>query len=165
MGFRDMFKKATQETTAPTGARRSRDPQTAAVEDLVAREIKFESPELFNLFFSAGGGYGEKIKGDDVDRLENARSMFRRLKNSDPLQVVGYLVPQENGAVLITVNGLEVDRLIKSAAKLVRKKIDGPTPVKIQVSIVPNRDADYDRPHLQLRKDNKPPRVVKPKQY
>jgi hypothetical protein len=160
MGFRDLFKKATQGTLDPEEARRSRDPQVAAVEELVAREIKFESPELFNLFFSAGGGYGEKIKGEDVDRLKNARRSFGHLKNSAPIQIVGYLVPQENGAVLITVNGLEVDRLIKSAAKLVRKKIDGPTPVKIQVSIVPNRDADYDRPHLQLRKDNKPPRIL-----
>jgi hypothetical protein len=163
MGFLDWIDKATQKGGEPNQVKRSRDPQVAAVEDLAARQIQFESPELFNLFFSAGGGYSEKIKGEDVGRLENARRLFRHLKNAAPIQIVGYLVPEQNGEVFITVNGIEVDRLINSAAKLARKKIDRPTPVKIQVSIVPSKDADYDRPHLQLRKDSKPPKVIQSK--
>ena len=163
MGLLDWINGSNQKGSEPKQVKRSRDPQVAAKEDLGAREIQFESPELFNLFFSAGGGYSEKIKGEDVGRLENARRLFRHLKNAAPLQIVGYLVPQQTGQVLITVDGIEVDRLIGSAAKLVRKKIDGPTPVKIQVSIVPSKDAEYDRPHLQLRKDSKPPRVIQPK--
>jgi hypothetical protein len=153
-----LVQKVTQRVEEPSGPDRLQDIQASAVEDLVARQIQFESPELFNLFFSAGGGYEEKIKGEDVGRLENARRLFGHLKNSAPIQVVGYLIPEQSGAVLITVNGVEVDRLINSAAKLARKKIIGPTPVKIQVSIVASKDANYDRPHLQLRKDNKPPK-------
>jgi hypothetical protein len=160
-----LVKKVTQRVEEPSGPDRLQDIQASAVEDLVARQIKFESPELFNLFFSAGGGYEEKIKGEDVGRLENARSLFGHLKNSAPIQVVGYLIPEQSGAVLITVNGVEIDRLINSAAILARKKITGPTPVKIQVSIVSSKDSIYDRPHLQLRKDNKPPKNNPAKQH
>lgn len=163
MGFFDWISKSSVKGIEPNQVKRSRDPQAAAKEDLAARDVQFESPELFNLFFSSAGGYSEKIKGEDVGRLENARRLFRHLKNAAPIQVVGYLVPQETGEVLITVDGIEVDRLINSAAKLARKKIDGPTPVKIQVSIVPSKDAEYDRPHLQIRKDNKPPKIIQPK--
>ena len=137
---------------------RPENPQVAAIADLLAREIKFETGELSNLFFSAGGGYLEKIKGDDIQRLQNARALFGHLKNGPGAQVVGYLHPLPTGEVVVTVNGTQVDRLTKQAAKKTHPQLVAPTPVKISVSIIANRDPKFDRPHMGIAKDNKPPK-------
>lgn len=138
---------------------RPENPQVAAIEDLLAREIKFETGELSNLFYSAGGGYLETIKGDDIQRLRNARALFGHLKNSPrDVEIVGYLTPDPNGAIIVVVNGTQVDRLTKESVKRVRERITSPIPVKIAVSIIPNRDPAYDRPHLRILKDNRAPK-------
>jgi hypothetical protein len=158
MDFRNLVKKATEKVTELTEKSRPVNPQVLAIADLVAREVTLDAKDLNNLFFSAGGGYLETIKGDDIQRLKNARALFGHLKDRPPIQVVGYLTPDSNGGVIISVNGTPVDRLVKVAAKSVRSKISGPTPVKIEVTVIPSRDPKYDRPHLKLKKDNKPPK-------
>jgi len=158
MDFRNLVKKATEKVTELAEKSRPANPQDSAIADLAAREVTLDSQDLDNLFFSAAGGYGETIKGDDIQRLKNARALFGHLKNSPPVQVVGYLTPDSNGGVTITVNGTPVDRLLKDAAKRVSPKLSGPTPVKIEVTVIPNRDPKFDRPHLKLKKDNQPPK-------
>lgn len=157
MDLKKLLKSATEAVSKVAENTRPKNPQDDAIADLVAREIKFESRELSNLFFSAGGGYGETIKGEDIQRLQNARALFGHLKNSPPAEVVGYLTPHSAGEVTIVVNGTTVDRLTKQSAKLALEKISSPTPVKIEVSVIGNRDPKYDRPHLKLKRDNKPP--------
>lgn len=129
--------------------------QEAATRDLTARNLKFNSSELENTLFSAGGGYIEKVKSEDVT---NAIRQFGHLRGKAPAQFVGYLVP--NGQeVLVTVNGIVVDRLNKSAAKKTLAKISSPTPVKIEVSIVDYRDPSRDRPHIKIMRGNTPPKT------
>lgn len=158
MDLRKLLKSATEAVSNVVENTRPKNPQDDAVTDLVAREVKFEQRELYNLFHSAGGGYDETIKGEDIQRLQNARALFGHLKNSPPAEVVGYLTPDPTGTVTIVVNGTTVDRLTKQAAKLVLEKISTPTPVKIEVSIIGNRDPKFDRPHLKLKRDTKPPK-------
>lgn len=159
MDLKKLLKSATKAVSDAVENSRPKNPQDAAIADLVAREVKFEAKELTNLFFSAGGGYSQTIRGEDINRLRNARALFGHLKNRAPVEVVGYLTPDKNGNVTIVVNGTTVDRLTKSAAKLAVGKISAPTPVKIEVSIIPNRDPKFDRPHLKLKRDNKPPKA------
>lgn len=128
--------------------------QEAATRDLVARKIKFDSSELENTLFSAGGGYIEKVKSEDVT---NALRQFGHLRGKESAQVVGYLVPTGT-EVLITVNGIVVDRLNKSAAKKTLAKISSPTPVKIEVCIIDYRDPSRDRPHIKIMRGSTPPK-------
>lgn len=158
MDLKKLLKSVTEAVSNVVENSRPKNPQDDAIADLVAREVKFEARDLSNLFFSAGGGYFETIKGEDIKSLQNARALFGHLKNSAPVDVVGYLTPNSTGNVTIVVNGTTVDRLTKSSAKLVLGKISTPTPVKIEVSIIPNRDPKFDRPHLKLKRDNKPPK-------
>ncbi len=131
------------------------NPQDQAIRDLAARTVKFEGfEELENTLFSAGGGYGEKVKDED---LRAALYLFGHLKNQGSVQVVGYLVPVGDG-IEIQVNGLTVDRLTKRAVNKVRSKVTGPTPVKIEVSVIEGRKPGDDRPHLKLIKHNTPPK-------
>ena len=131
------------------------NPQDQAIRDLAARTVKFDrSDELVNTLFSAGGGYVENVKDDD---LRAALYLFGHLKNQGSIQVVGYLVPVGEG-IEIQVNGLTVDRLTKSAVKKVSTKVSGPTPVKIEVAVIEGRKPGDDRPHLKLIKHNTPPK-------
>lgn len=130
------------------------NPQDAAIRDLEARSVKFDASELKNTLYSAGGGYLDKVNGQDV---RNARALFGHLKGKGPVQVVGYLTPVGNG-VEIRVNGLIVDRLKPEAAKKTLAKINAPTPVKIEVSIIPDRDPKWDRPHLVIMRGSTPPK-------
>jgi hypothetical protein len=154
MDLRKLVKKVTERTEKPRPTK-TPDSEIAA---LAAREVAFESQDLSNLFFSAGGGYGETIKGEDIQRLANARAVFGHLKNSPPAQLVGYLTHKPSGEVLVTYNGTPVDRLKPEAAKRVTAKISEPTPVKIEVSIIPNRDPKFDRPHIKLMRGKTPPK-------
>lgn len=158
MDLRKLLKSATEAVSNVVENSKPKNPQDDAIADLVARDVKFEAKDLTNLFFSAGGGYGGTIKGEDIKRLQTARALFGHLKNSPPAEVVGYLTPDPTGTVTIVVNGNTVDRLTKQSAKLVLQKISTPTPVKIEVSIIPNRDPKFDRPHLKLKRDTKPPK-------
>jgi hypothetical protein len=158
MDLKKLLKKATDKVAEIAENNRPHNPQDDAIADLATREIKFDARDLDNLFFSAGGGYEETIKGDDIQKLQNARALFGHLKGQAPAEVVGYLTPTPAGQVVITVNGTPIDRLTKAAAKKTHPKLSGPTPVKISVSIIPNRDPKFDRPHLVLQGDNKPPK-------
>ena len=123
--------------------------------DLAARTVKFTGfDELANTIYSAGGGYIEKVKEED---LRAALFMFGHLKDRGGIEIVGYLVPVGDG-IEIQVNGLTVDRLTKRAVKNVRPKVTGPTPVKIAVAIIPGSRGEDDRPHLSLKKENTPPK-------
>lgn len=131
------------------------NPQEQAERDLAARTIKFETwDEIQNTLFSAGGGYIEKVRDDDY---EAAMYLFGHLKDRGSIEIVGYLVPVGDG-IEIRVNGLTVDRLTKRAVKKVSEKITGPTPVKIEVSVITGRGPGEDRPHLKLIKHNTPPK-------
>ena len=131
------------------------NPQEQAERDLAARTVKFETvDQLENTLYSAGGGYIEKVRDQDY---EAAMYLFGHLKDRGSIEIVGYLVPVGDG-IEIQVNGLTVDRLTKRAVKKVAEKLTGPTPVKIQVSIINGRRPGEDRPHLQLIKHNTPPK-------
>lgn len=132
------------------------NPQDQAIRDLVARTVMFEKSDgLVNTMFSTAlGEYVESVKADD---LRAALYLFGHLKNQGSVQVVGYLVPVGDG-IEIQVNGLTVDRLTKSAAKKVGTKVNGPTPIKIEVSVIEGKKPGDDRPILKLIKDNKPPK-------
>lgn len=158
MDLKKLLKNATNAVANVVENTRPKNPRDDAVADLVAREINFESRGLDNLFYSAGGGYLETIKGEDIKRLQNARALFGHLKNGPGAQVVGYLHPLPTGEVVVTVNGTPVDRLTKQAAKKTHPQLVAPTPVKISVSIIANRDPKFDRPHMAIAKDNKPPK-------
>ena len=84
-------------------------------------------------------------------------ALFGHLKGRPPAQVLGYPAPV-GGGVEVRVNGTVVDRLTKRAARKTLEKITGPTPVKIEVSIIPNLDPKWDRPHLKLMRANTPPK-------
>ena len=155
MDLKKLLKSATNAVSNVVENSKPKNPQDDAIADLVARDVKFEAKDLTNTLFSAGGGYVDKVNGDDV---RAARALFGHLKNRPPAEVVGYLTPDPTGTVTIVVNGTTVDRLTKQSAKLVLQKISTPTPVKIEVSIIGNRDPKFDRPHLKLKKDNKPPK-------
>jgi hypothetical protein len=131
-----------------------KDKQEDAIAALKARSIKFESSELENTLFSAGGSYLVKVNGEDV---ASARTKFGYLNGKGSKQVVGFLVPSGSD-VIIEVDGIVVDRLTRRAASKVLKKISLPTPIKIEVSIVPNRDPNWDRPHLKLMRGTSPPK-------
>lgn len=131
------------------------NPQEQAERDLAARTVKFETvDQLENTLYSAGGGYIEKVRDQDY---EAAMYLFGHLKDQQPIEIVGYLVPVNDG-IEIQVNGLTVDRLTKRAVKKVAEKITGPTPVKITVAVISGRGPKEDRPHLQLSKNNTPPK-------
>jgi hypothetical protein len=154
MDIRKLLKGLTEKVVERVENREPENPQDKAIEDLEARTMKFEKRELDNTLYSAGGGYFEKVNGEDV---RNARALFGFVKGRDSIMVVGYLHPTPNGEVLIKVNDLTVDRLTKTAAKKVHPKLSEPVPVKISVSIIPSKDPVFDRPHLVLAYDNKPP--------
>lgn len=156
MDLKKLVGQAIQVASKVVGDHRPENRQEEAVADLAARKIKLEAKELQNLFFSAGGGYGQKITGEDIQRLKNARAAFGYLKNRPPIHVVGYLVPTRSGGVEIQFKGKGVDRLLDPSAKLLREKTLERVPVKIEVSIIANRDPRYDRPHLKLKRDTNP---------
>jgi len=132
------------------------NPQDQAIRDLAARTVKFEkSDNLVNTMFSTAlGEYIESVKADD---LRAALYLFGHLKNQGSVQVVGYLVPVGDG-IEIQVNGLTVDRLTKSAAKVVATRVIGPTPIKMEVAVIEGKIPGDDRPILKLLKDNIPPK-------
>ena len=125
------------------------------VADLAARKVKFDKSELQNMLYSAGGGYLTTVNGEDV---RTARSMFGHLWGKPARQTVGYLVPAGN-EVLVQIKGKTVDRLTRESAIKTLKKIDGPTPIKIQVQVIENRkDSRWDRPHFVLMTGTTPPK-------
>lgn len=127
------------------------DSQAKARAELLASPNKFMAADLQNRVYSSGGDYIVKPYPED---LKNATDFAK--KNASEFAAwegVAYLVPEQDGQVAVQIDGVTIDHLEKSSAKLLQGRIDKPTPVRCTVELIVGRNRTW--PHVQLSKTRK----------